>query len=58
MLKGIREVFPKIAEDFEKQNADYFVLQNYINTHNAKARGEPVPQPQLPHTGIQPPIMP
>ena len=43
MLDGIREVDSKAADELQKQNANYFMLQNFINQHNAKVRGEIVP---------------
>jgi hypothetical protein len=53
MLDAIREVDPAAAEDLMKQNANYFMLQNYINSHNAKMRGE-IPQTgPMPHQPFQ-----
>jgi len=50
MLDAIREVDSTAAEDLMKQNANYFMLQNFINAHNAKMRGEvPPAQGAMPH---------
>ena len=43
MLDAIREVYSAAAEELMKQNANYFMLQNYINAHNANIRGEVPP---------------
>jgi hypothetical protein len=55
MLDAIREVDSTEAEDLMKQNANFFMLQNHINNHNAKIRGE-LPPPQvgaMPHQAQQ-----
>ena len=59
MLDAIREVNPQAAEDLQKTNANYFMLQNYINQHNAKVKGELPPQQQYGVMGnAQPQLVP
>ena len=58
MLDAIREVSPTAAEDLQKTNANYFMLQNYINSHNAKVKGEIPPQYQGPVGNAQPQLVP
>ena len=43
MLDAIREVSPSACEELEKSGMNYFQLQNYVNAHNAKVRGEVAP---------------
>lgn len=53
MLEAIQEVDPQQAELL--QNAPVMQLQNFINQHNAKITGEPVPMmgQAMPHA-VQP----
>ena len=44
MLDAVREVNSQGADELQKSNANYFMLQNFINQHNARVKGEIPPQ--------------
>ena len=50
MLDAIKEVNPQAAEELTAQAANFYQIQNFINAHNAKIRGETVPSQPIPHS--------